>query len=210
VVTPWLFTGAAMLFLATIIVASWPQWWRNVIYERSPLTWFSSTQLVLCGFLSFTTFVLCSIAPLPEKKSRRTLLWLFLAAAFLFLACDEFFQIHERLREGVFKPHNIGVNLPCIGPGDFLLPLYMVAGIIVAWQLLPFLRLDRHAALLFSIAVVVAATAVIVDLSYTGPIDTMRFFVFQFIEELLETGAQTLMLISFAQLNWHLLELYSR
>ncbi len=40
------------LFLVALFIAwEWPRWWENINYERSPLTWWSSLQLVLIGLV---------------------------------------------------------------------------------------------------------------------------------------------------------------
>jgi len=211
--TPWrigtsvLLLCSALIFPAVITWAAYPQWWRHVNYEKSPLTWFSSMQLMLIAVLGFTAFVLAGRSahvPAPAWCNR---LWLVFSAAFAVLSLDERFQLHERLREGLFKPRAIGMDLPGIGPGDFLLPLYALGGLAVLCLLLPYFRSSRMSLTCLALAVTMTVVALALDVSHTAPgTDVMIFRRMQFTEEILETLAQSFFLISLNWLNWRLLE----
>lgn len=193
--TPAVIGFSNVLLIVTLIVLGWPEWWRNINYETSPLNWFSSMQLALIGataFLVFSTSFLC----LNEPRQKR-LLWMLLAFAFFYFSIDEQFQIHERLREFVFKPHHIGTNLPGIAPGDFLLVFYAIVGLCVASVLVGSLRACRPSLYWFFAAVCIAAVAVGLDAADWSSRSNRVQRTEQFIEEIGETLAEMSFLISF-------------
>ena len=206
---PWLYGGTTALFLCTISAWGWPHWWCMIIYERCPLTWYSSTQLVICGFLLLPLWFIGTIVHTDTKIRQRNRFVLFLALAFFFLSIDETFQIHERLREGVFKPHGIGTHLPGIAPGDFLFLIYAAAGIAIAWLLRPILKLDRRATLFFVAGMSLAAVSVGIDITHCSVASRDLFdasAAWQVTEEICETASQSCMMIAFTLLNIRLIE----
>jgi hypothetical protein len=87
--------------------------------------------------------------------------WLLLAAGLTELTLDERFAIHERLRDRVLAPHHISVPfLPWVAPGDFLLLIYAIAGLLLlprSWHLF---KRDPWSRRLLLLAAVLAAAAV--------------------------------------------------
>jgi hypothetical protein len=198
--------GGNLLVLSTFIAWGWPRYWVNINYERSPLTWFSSVQLLVIALVCAVNAA-CVRLPVDKLalKTEQQRAWPVLAAAFVFLSVDEQFQIHERLREGVFKPNEIGTELPGIAPGDFLPVLYAFAGIAVATRLWRYLDGDLGARAWLVAALMISAAAVLLDVVGVETIapDWGRFA--QFVEELLETGGQVGFLICFSRHTLRLL-----
>ena len=184
-----------MIFFGLCVWIAWPFWWMKVNFEHSPITWLSSVQLILCAiFLSGIAL----IELLRNHVNHIFLRWSILAAGFLFLSLDEFFQIHERLREGIFIPHEIGTNIPLVGPGDFLLLLYALVGIFLARWMFKQFALDFLAKRRLLIGVCIAGIAVLLDaLSYDAHENLSLFRQLQFLEEVLEMMAQSFMLAAF-------------
>ena len=164
---------------------------------------------MICGFLLLPLWFIGTIVHTDTKIRQRNRFVLFLALAFFFLSIDETFQIHERLREGVFKPHGIGTHLPGIAPGDFLFLIYAAAGIAIAWLLRPILKLDRRATLFFVAGVSLAALSVGIDITHCC-VASRDFFdtsaAWQVTEEICETSGQSCMMIAFTLLNIRLIE----
>lgn len=185
-------------FLFVAVWAGWPDWWVNINYELSPLTWFSSVQLILVGISCLSISALSGIQNArgadPIDGGR---LWGVLGIGFFFLAIDERFQIHERIREGIFKPHNIGTSLPGIGAGDFLLILYAAVGLIIAYKLFKSIKECAGARRWFIAAILLSAIAVCLDAPDMHRENLMFFRKMQFIEEIIETAAQASFLSSF-------------
>jgi hypothetical protein len=178
-----------LAFLALAIAADWPKWWVNINYEVSPLTWFSSVQLLAIGCVCFGNLALSRLlAERLEQAPRRTQVWAALGAGMFFLALDERFQLHERLREGVLKPNGIGTDLPGIAPGDFVLVLYALAGIALCWLLYRWLGGAARAWLVAAILLGVVATSMDAADLHGESVELVRTE--QFIEEILETLTQ--------------------
>lgn len=189
---------ANIVFVLVAIFAGWPEWWIHINYEQSHLTWFSSTQLLAIATCSLMIATTCRL-PTPHMQAHRTQagLWFALAGGFTYLALDEKFQIHERLREGIFKPHAIGTALPIIAPGDFLFLIYAVVGLAVGRKLLATLAEDRASRGLFLAALVASIAAVALDAFDIHSVALPTARALQFTEEMFETAAQAFFLTSF-------------
>lgn len=70
--------------------------------------------------------------------------WTITAAAFAWLALDERFALHERLRDRYLKQTGIRL-LPWMEAGDWLIPLYAVCGLAAVWALWRLLGKGRAA-----------------------------------------------------------------
>lgn len=189
-----------VLFLSISIACYWPAWWLAVNSDRSPRAWFFSVQLASIGFASLLAFYLSRL----KKAPRPYWLWAVLGMGFLYLSLDKYFRIHERLRDQVFRPHEIGTHLPGINPGDIVPLVYAALGIAISWAIVRKLG-TRQNWLLYG-AVLLAAVAVVLDIGdFLGsPNETLRLL--QFIEKLLQTGSQVLLLSFIVIQNCDLLE----
>lgn len=187
--------GNALVLLA-LVLWRWPEWWREIVAERSALTWFSAYQLLACSLICLFIALLRGLSPRSAPaRPGDAWLWPVLSSAFAFLCLDESFEIHEKLRDRVLLP--AGAELPGIYPGDIVLPLYALAGLIVAARLWGVLA--PGARLLFGVGAGVASGAVIVDAASIFPHGERTI---QFVEELLEMGAQACFLTALVAQLW--------
>lgn len=144
---------------ALLVVAQYPQWWVWIAQEQVPMTWFQSVTLVVAGVVSLLAWF---VARLSGHRPR--LGFALLALGFAALAFDERFAIHERFRDGVLAPRDIRLPLlTWIAPGDFLLLLVAVAGLMVLPVVLRALGRDRWALGLFGLGVVLSLLSVATD-----------------------------------------------
>jgi len=150
--------AAAVVAVAapTVLAAArWPRWWSDIAPEQTPMTWLQSVVLTTAAAASALAAVV---------DFRRVRLWLLLAAGFLALAIDERFALHERLRDNFLAPRGVALPfLPWVAPGDFLLLVGAVAGLLLLPHLLPLFRYDRSALRALWLGVACAALAVGVD-----------------------------------------------
>lgn len=171
-----------------LLLAGGSRYWLYIATEQTPMTWLQSTILVLCAA------VCAAHAGQSWLMSGRLLPWAPLSAGFLALALDERFAIHERVRESALS--DTGIGLPWGAPGDLLLPVYAVVGLLALPALLGAVGHDRTAWRLLVGAV--ALCAVVVGIDTVDP-DAMSVSVErleQTTEEVLELLAGTLILLS--------------
>ncbi|MAX65759.1 MAG: hypothetical protein CME66_02385 [Halobacteriovoraceae bacterium] len=184
------------IFIVLCILAGGERYWDHISYEHSHLTWLSSLQLFFIGTTCLTIWIGKSNNRLDLKKLKQFWLWPFLGFSFIFLSLDEKFQIHERLREGVFKPNHIGTNLPGIGAGDFLHILFAVIGLALSYFIYKQIKKNKIALIYLILALIISLYTVISDAFSEIPnlnssqtyIEIFRFH--QFTEEILEILAQ--------------------
>jgi len=187
VAVPVTFASASVALFA----AGWPRWWRYLAPEESPMTWLQSVVLALC----------CAVAGLAAAQlwllGRGSTPYLLLGGGFAWLALDERFTIHERVRDNILAPRGIRAPLlTWVGPGDFILLAYAVVGLFVLWRVIPVLREVPRARMLFLAGVLCAAVAVGAD-----SIDPARYSVSgerleQTVEEVVELTSGVLFLLA--------------
>jgi len=182
IVSAWLFASGFTLLL---LAAKWPRYWAYVAPEQTPMTWLQSVLLFACMLLGLLSFTL---AYAEEGWSRRAGVWLVVTAAYLFLALDERFALHERVRDNVLAPRDIKL-LPWMGAGDFLLLLYAIAGLLFVSELYKVLRSRRAAWRWFRAAAVLALAAVGADSVDVARMTEDGERVEQTLEEIVELAA---------------------
>src|SRR5699024_4826191 len=112
---------------ALLFVAQYPQWWVWIAQEQVPMTWFQSVTLVVPGVVGLVAWFVSRAA-----GRRPRLGFALLALGFAALAFDERFAIHERVRDGVLAPRDVRLpGLTWVAPGDFLLILVAVVGLVL-------------------------------------------------------------------------------
>lgn len=116
--------------------------------------------------------------------------WTITAAAFAWLALDERFALHERLRDRYLKQTGIKL-LPWMEAGDWLIPLYAVCGLAAVWALWRLLGKDRAARAFFAAGLMLAFCAVSMDTIDIRSLGKSSERLLQTIEECLETAAMT-------------------
>ncbi|MCC3374760.1 hypothetical protein [Cohnella sp. REN36] len=194
---------AVAAFTSGMLAAGWPRYWTYVAAETTPQAWLESVLLVLAAAIAGLNALLAAGAPelladtgpnarrrIRFLERRQGLAWTVVAAAFAWLALDERFAIHERLRDRYFKQTGIRL-LPWMEAGDWLIPIYAVCGLIAMWSLWRLLSARRSARAFFAFGVVVAAVAVGLDTIDIRQLDKDAERLLQTIEEVLETTAMT-------------------
>lgn len=151
--------AAAVTYVALLAVAQWPEYWTWIAPEQTPMTWLESVLLVLCAVVSL---LLAAAAALRGRPG--ALPWLVLAAGFGFLALDERFALHERVRDGYLAPRGVAPPfLPWVAPGDFLLLGYALLGLAILPFVLRAFRGDPRARRLVFAGAAFAVVAVVSD-----------------------------------------------
>jgi len=161
-----------------------PNWWENVILERSPMTWFESMLLWSCFMLSGG----CLLFSILREEKSKTILWVILVLGFGFLTLDERFALHERMRDGFFAPK--GIKIPIFfwtSAGDFILLVFMVIGLLMLPKILKLFKERKTALIFFIIGIVFAVTAILMDSLNVHEMSIEFLRAEQFIEELFET-----------------------
>lgn len=188
------------LVVVALFVGGWPHWWVYVAREWSPMTWMQSVLMVLSAFLAGTTG---AHAWLRHRPRPEWLPFLLLTVGFGWLALDERFTIHERLRDNILAPRDVRIPfLPWMGAGDFLLPIYAIAGLVVLRLVLRALAGDRRSRGLFLAGVALAALVVGVDSFDPDRITLTVERYEQSAEEIVELSSATLFFL--ALLTHHL------
>ncbi len=189
-----------------LVLWNWPNWWQRITYELSPLTWFSSVQLILIAVCCLLLALLCRvpISGVRLAKEQR-LVWLLLSGTFVLFSLDERFQIRVHLHEAAPAPAGTTAGIPGIGIGEIPILLVAAGGIFVAYRL--FLYFDGDPAtriwLVAGVVTALASTLIdVADLSARGEIVQRNQ---QFIEEILETLGQMGLLVTFTRHGWRLL-----
>lgn len=180
-------------FVVFLLLARWPEYWKWINFEDTPMT---SLQV---SVMYTSALVACAAGSHAWLEARKECVdWWLLAVAFLYFAMDDRFAIHERIRDNILAPHGIRIPfLPWVGPGDFILLIYAVVGLLMLPRLLRVFRGNHAATVRFLTAVGVAGVAVLLDSIELKrlPVEWQRLE--QTVEECLELTAQVLLLQSF-------------
>ena len=179
-----------IIFLTLIAV---PNYWKNIIYERSALTWVESLILSACSMISFFNFLF-----LKKQKGKISGIWILLTSVFLYLALDERFMLHEGIRERILKPNNIQLKfLFWVEKGDYVLLMFMVAGLSILPFIFKELKSDKTSMRFFITGIIFSVFAV---LTYTIDLRGKQLqsqYLIQYVEEVLETSGMLCFFNSF-------------
>lgn len=185
----------SIIFVSILVIAQWPMWWKWIIFEQTPMTWFESLLLYTCSIIAFEC---ACIVFLTDTTKRQTLVWSLLGSAFLYLSMDERFAIHERIRDKILAPHDITIPLFFwVSPGDYLLLLMLILGLVVLPLVLKLFQVNKIAKHLFLTGIFITSLSVIID-SFDVKNMSIEFQrLEQFIEEMIETLGMLFFLNSF-------------
>ncbi|MFV5215569.1 hypothetical protein ACLIIZ_17740 [Azonexus caeni] len=175
---------------AIFIVGRWPEYWKWIASEDTPMTSLEVAVMYTCALAAWAAAAMHHLRGAADPARR----WLVLGAGFLFLSLDDRFAIHERIRDQFLAPHAISLPFLPLAPGDFVLLLYMLGGLLVLPWLLPLWRQHQAARRRFLTGVGVAALAVLVDAWDIHRLDLAGQRLLQTVEECLELAAQVLFL----------------
>jgi hypothetical protein len=178
------------LFLLLLVVGAWPNWWKWIAPELSPMGWLESLLLVAVAALAAGCAAVNYLAQGRQWRS-----WLLFGGVFSYLAVDERFALHERIRETVLAPRQL--YLPPFywtAPGDFVLLILLLLGVASIPWLCSLFRPRPVAWYTLLAAIVVASMSVLIDSVdfHHMPIHLLQLE--QGVEELLETTAMLLFL----------------
>lgn len=179
------FTGFSVIFTVLIILAQWPEWWRWVVAEMTPMTWLEHTLLYTTALLGWGAAAIDYL----RKADRKARYWALLGLGFTLLALDERFAIHERIRDRILEPMQLRLPfLPWVSAGDFILLAALGMGLLLLPRIIRLFQERRSALILFIAGVGLSAAAVVFDSfdfhAYSLEIQRGQ----QFIEELIETA----------------------
>lgn len=198
--------AALPVWVVFLVAGAGEQWWVYVTREDSPMAWSQSLLLFACGLLCLGCLGLAHLGHGPTRLERAG--WLVLAGGFWFLMLDERFAAHERLRDMVLRPAGVGAPLPWMGPGDFLVLLFLLTGVALTpvwWRLLGGRPMARRT---FLAGAALAAAAILADSVDFERISFAALAIEQFIEEIAEAAAMALMALGLLfRLNGYLREL---
>ena len=146
---------------AGLAAARYPEYWKWIALEETPMTWLQTVLLIVaaagCG-------VIAVIGSVREWRFTARFPYLALALGFTYLALDDRFALHERLRDRILAPRDIRIpGLTWLAPGDFQMLLTAVAGLCVLPFVLRALRTDRLALVLFGLGALIAAVSIGMD-----------------------------------------------
>lgn len=181
------------LFVALLIVLRWPEYWKWINFEMTPMTSLEVSVMYTTALVAFTAGARSWLGNEREYRD-----WWLLGGGFFYFALDDRFAIHERIRDRILIPHDISLPfLPWVGPGDFILLVYAALGLALLPRFARLFRARKKALRLLFAAVGIAFVAVMLD-----SVDINRFSedaqrLEQTIEECLELTAQVLFLQSF-------------
>jgi len=185
--------GATSGFCLLLVTVAWPEYWRYVAPETSPLAWWESVLLALSAF---SCLLLAWDARVREERRTIRIGWLMVAAGFALLALDERFAVHERIRDRFLKPTGIRL-FPWMEEGDWLIPLYALTGLAVAWGIWRLLDVRPQARRFFAAALVLAFCAAAMDTVNVRSLDLAMERLLQSVEEIVEALAITAFLSAF-------------
>ncbi|MFN8029025.1 MAG: hypothetical protein U0Q10_01520 [Dermatophilaceae bacterium] len=182
----------SVLVPAVLAAAQYPRYWVWIAPELTPMTWIQTVFLVLAASASALAAVVGRLR--GWSRGARLVHWL-LAAGMVYLALDDRFAVHERIRDRILAPRDIRIQgLSWLAPGDFQMLFVAIAGLIFLPFVLRALRADKTALVLFCLGALTAAIAIGMDTidPATMPMTVERLE--QTLEECLELVADALFL----------------
>jgi hypothetical protein len=185
--------GAVAAFALLMVAAGWPQYWRYIAAETVPLAWLESVLLALTAMAAGMRAFAAKATGEGDWAPRA---WTAIAAGFALLSLDERFAVHERIRDRLLKPTGVRL-LPWMEAGDWIIVLYALCGLAVAWNLWKLLAPRRAARAFFAAAVAIAAVAAGMDTIDIRSLDKGAERLLQSVEELLETASAASFLSAF-------------
>ena len=185
--------------LAVYSVTAGEAYWYIFRRELAPLEWFSSVQLLLIAAVAHLNYLLAGYLQGSHgaDTARHRWVWLILALGFVLFSLDERFDIHEALRDDLFRPLGVFEGVPWLIDGEIGLYLFFAVGLIFTPFLWRQLRISDLALGLFVAALILTLPSIVIDsLTDIEHWPMWRFWDYAF-EEVGEAWAQLLFLLSF-------------
>lgn len=135
------FVFGLILFINILVIVM--SLWMAFVTGRCPCTYFqeqslvtllSLSQLLFASIISFRIHVTRGNGFWPLKWRKSHFLWFIMGLAFLFLACDEIFQIHENIDYGIHEIVDIKETNLTDRLDDAIVGFYIVAGVALLFH----------------------------------------------------------------------------
>jgi hypothetical protein len=178
------------LSLMVFVAAQWPQYWKWIATEDTPMTTLQVAVMYTIALVSWANAGLQHLRFNAAKSSR----WLVLGCSFFWLALDDRFAIHERIRDSFLAPRHVAIPFLPIAAGDFVLLFYMAVGLLTLKWLLPIFQETKVIRNRFLAGIAVSVLVIIVDAYDIHRLDINAERLEQTVEEVFELIAQTLFL----------------
>jgi hypothetical protein len=172
------------------VAAQWPQYWKWIATEDTPMTTLQVAIMYTIALVAWANAGLQHLRFNAAKSSR----WLVLGCSFFWLALDDRFAIHERIRDSFLAPRHVAIPFLPIAAGDFVLLFYMAVGLLTLKWLLPIFRETKTIRNRFLAGIAVSALVITVDAYDIHRLDINAERLEQTVEEVFELVAQTLFL----------------
>jgi hypothetical protein len=172
------------------VAAQWPQYWKWIATEDTPMTTLQVAIMYTIALVAWANAGLQHLRFNAAKSSR----WLVLGCSFFWLALDDRFAIHERIRDSFLAPRHVAIPFLPIATGDFVLLFYMAVGLLTLKWLLPIFRETKTIRNRFLAGIAVSALVITVDAYDIHRLDINAERLEQTVEEVFELVAQTLFL----------------
>lgn len=176
-----------------LMALAWPKFWPFINFDDTPMNDYQSTLLLAASAVAVLNA--SRGARMGDRRERHG--WLLISLAFLYLALDEQFMIHETVRNQVLRPYGRLSLLPWVAAGDYLPLLYASVGVALLPRIWPFVARSPGTRWRFAAAILLAGTAVTLDSIDWHEPPGHWLGREQFIEECMEAMAYTLFVASF-------------
>ncbi len=156
------------LGLLVFALLSGRAFWKLFRADDAPTEWLSSVQCLAVAGVAYANYaVRRALGPDREADGGRPAtpawVWLVFAVGFVLLGLDERFDFHEMLRDRVFRPAGLFLDIPFVTPGDVGLFLAFGVGVAFSRLLLPELRGWPPALPVFVAALALTGVVVLID-----------------------------------------------
>jgi uncharacterized protein with PQ loop repeat len=178
------------LSVLVFVAAQWPQYWKWIATEDTPMTTLQVAVMYTIALVSWANAGLQHLRFNAAKSSR----WLVLGCSFFWLALDDRFAIHERIRDSFLAPRHVAIPFLPIAAGDFVLLFYMAVGLLTLKWLLPIFQETKVIRNRFLAGIAVSVLVIVVDAYDIHRLDINAERLEQTVEEVFELIAQTLFL----------------
>jgi hypothetical protein len=178
------------LSVLVFVTAQWPQYWKWIATEDTPMT---TLQVAIMYTIALVSWANAGLQHL-RFNSAKSFRWLVLGCSFFWLALDDRFAIHERIRDKFLAPHHVAIPFLPIAAGDFVLLFYMAVGLLTLKWLLPIFQETKTIRNRFLAGIAVSVLVITVDAYDIHRLDINAERLEQTVEEVFELIAQTLFL----------------
>lgn len=175
-----------------LIAARWPHYWMWINFEDTPMTSLEVGVMYTAALVAAACGTVHYLAGTGRFAARW---WWLLGAAFLYLGLDDRFALHERVRDHILAPAGLRIPGLPMAPGDFILLVYALAGLVMVWKGRSLWRARPAIRTWFVAGVAVSAVAVLMDAYDIHLLSIPAQRLEQTLEEICELIGQTCFLL---------------